>query len=80
MALLLLLESRLGTTYTIPTDSNAKIDTSKLSIHFENEKENELLACWILECKISDNRRSFLNETTTSSLPKNKYKPLIFQK
>lgn len=59
MALLLLLESRLGATYTIPTDNNGKIDTSKLSIHFENEKVNELLARWISECQISDNGRAF---------------------
>ena len=59
MALLLLLESRLGATYTIPTNSTGKIDTSKLSIHFENETVNELLARWISECQISDNGKVF---------------------
>ena len=59
MALLLLLESRLGATYTIPTDYTGKIDTSKISIHFENEKVNELLARWISECQISDNGNVF---------------------
>ena len=59
LALLLLLESKIGATYVAPTNSKGDIDCSKLSIHFENEKVNELLSRWIAECKIAKNGKSF---------------------
>lgn len=62
MALLLLLENRLGMTYTAPTDGSGNVDLSKLAIHFENEKVNELLARWIAECKTADNGKSFAKQ------------------
>lgn len=69
MALLLLLESKIGATYVAPTTNNkGDIDISKLSIHFENDKVNELLARWISECKIAENGKDFMerNKSTMS--------------
>lgn len=60
MALLLLLENRLGATYTAPTNSDGEIDTSKLTIHFENETVNSLLARWITECQIKKTVKNLL--------------------
>lgn len=66
MALLLLLENRLGATYTAPTNSHEEIDTSKLTIHFENEIVNSLLARWITECQIKKNGKEFTNKHAKS--------------
>jgi transcriptional regulator with XRE-family HTH domain len=66
MALLLLLENRLGATYTIPTNSKGEIDISKISIHFENAKVNEHLARWISECQIEKSGKKFAKEHSDS--------------
>ena len=59
MALLLLLENKIGATYVAPTNNKGEINCSKLSIHFENAKVNELLARWISECTIAENGKAF---------------------
>ncbi len=66
MALLLLLENRLGATYTAPTNSHGEIDTSKLTIHFENETVNSLLARWITECQIKRNGEEFVRQNSST--------------
>ncbi len=59
-SLLLLLENKLGASYSFSRLKNGDIDTKTLSIHFENETVNNLLARWISDCQISENGKSFI--------------------
>ena len=59
-SLLLLLENKLGASYSFSRLKNGDIDTKTLSIHFENETVNKLLARWISDCQISQNGKSFI--------------------
>ena len=61
MALLLLLEERIGISYDYKTDSNKNIVPTTLKLHFNNEKINVLLSQWIDYNEKGKIRAEFIN-------------------
>ena len=70
MAILFLLESRVGITYSGYQKKNGTLDPSTLMLHFESEKVNDLIVQWLKEKQDLNNGTNYVKEIKEKYTPK----------